>query len=90
MVAGIKYGYTSPNDDIVKAEHYKLIQTLAQQFKEENNSIICRELLGLDSEGNSYIPEKRTVEYYQSRPCIELVGHAARIMDEIISKEKAK
>lgn len=46
-VAGMKYGYTDPNDNKAKAEHYKLIQELAVQFKTENHSIICRELLGL-------------------------------------------
>ena len=27
LIAGLKYGYTENNNDIVKANHYKLIQT---------------------------------------------------------------
>jgi C_GCAxxG_C_C family probable redox protein len=88
MVAGIKYGYTNPVDIEAKAEHYKLIQLLAQYFKDENSSIICRELLGLDTEINGYIPEVRTEEYYITRPCAELVGFAAEIMEDFISREK--
>ena len=42
MVAGIKYGYTSNNDNKLKREHYKLIQDLAQEFKAECGSIVCR------------------------------------------------
>lgn len=58
MIAGLKYGYTSPNDDITKAEHYERIQKLAEEFKKNNKTIICRELLGLDVKQDSPIPEK--------------------------------
>ncbi|MDF2820490.1 MAG: hypothetical protein K0R15_931 [Clostridiales bacterium] len=87
MVAGMKYGYTDPNDDEVKAEHYKLIQSLANKFKEDNRSIICRELLGLEKENDGYIPAARTPEYYEKRPCVELVGDAADIMYEYINRK---
>jgi C_GCAxxG_C_C family probable redox protein len=87
MVVGLKYGYTDPNDTAAKTEHYKLIQSLAKQFSEHNGSIICRELLGLDTESDNYIPEERTKEYYLKRPCIELVGDAAEIVDKFINKK---
>lgn len=84
MVAGMKYGYSNPKDNISKAEHYKRIQELAEQFKERNGSLVCRELLGLSTQSESYIPEKRTDEYYQKRPCAEIVGDAAEIIDEFM------
>lgn len=80
MIAGLKYGYTSSCDDDKKAAHYKLIQDLAEKFKNENNSIICRELLGLEADG--HVPAKRTEEYYKTRPCEELVASAALIIEE--------
>ena len=40
MVVGIKYGYTRTGDTQEKTEHYRLIQSLAKQFEEKNNSII--------------------------------------------------
>ncbi|MBR6164169.1 C_GCAxxG_C_C family protein [bacterium] len=52
MVAGVLKGYSSPETGEIKAQHYKLIQELAKKFKEENGSIICAELLGLDKNGN--------------------------------------
>ena len=87
-IAGAMYGYTDPKDDQAKAAHYKLIQELAAQFKEEHDSIICRELLGLDARDESYVPEPRTREYYEKRPCAELVGSAARIMEKYINTTK--
>ena len=89
MVAGTKYGYSSPNDRKMKTEHYKLIQKMAEKFKEENKYIICRELLGIQPVGDNLIPKERTDEYYKKRPCEELVCCAARIMDELIN-EKSK
>lgn len=80
MVAGMKYGYTDPKDRLSKADHYKRIQQLAEEFKEKNGSIVCRELLGLSTQSESHIPEARTDEYYKKRPCAELVGDAAEII----------
>ncbi len=87
MIAGLKYGYTSPTDHTKKAEHYALIQLLAERFKATNGSIICRELLGLDHADGS-VPEKRTDAYYKIRPCAELVYEAAEIMDAYIEERK--
>ncbi len=84
MVAGMIYGYTDPNDHKAKTEHYKRIQHLAEKFKEQNGSIVCRELLGLSVKVDNPTPEKRTTEYYKKRPCAELVEQAAQIMDEYI------
>lgn len=84
MVAGMLYGYSDSKDNKAKTEHYKLIQKLANRFKEENNSIICHELLGLGTGADKPVPEMRTQEYYKKRPCVELVGCAAKIMEEYI------
>jgi C_GCAxxG_C_C family probable redox protein len=86
MIAGIKYGYTSPQNDGLKAEHYRRIQMLAEKFRAANGSYICRELLGLDGADHP-IPERRTEKYYQTRPCSCLVEYAAELMDEFIKNE---
>lgn len=86
-IAGLKYGYTSPNDDEAKAKHYELIQNLADKFKAQTGSIICRELLNLENDGaDSPIPSKRTPEYYKERPCEFFV----KLASEIIEKELLK
>ena len=84
MVAGLLYGYTKDDEPIKKAEHYKLIQTLANKFKEKAGSIVCRELLNTNDTAPT--PEKRTPDYYKKRPCDELVYIAAKIIEEYIDE----
>ncbi len=87
MVAGILYGYDDPADQSGKTSHYQRIQALAEEFRKENGSIVCRELLGLGGGADSPVPEKRTDTYYKKRPCAELVAMAARIMDAYIAEQ---
>lgn len=86
LVAGVLYGYDDPKAREEKTEHYARIQELAAAFEKENGSIICRELLGLSVKRETPISEPRTVEYYKKRPCKELVGQAAEIMEQYIAK----
>ena len=88
MVAGVLYGYDNPTDQKTKADHYARIQILAKEFREQNESIICRELLGLQGKDTTPIPEARTKEYYKKRPCIDLVGDASKIMENYIKENK--
>ncbi len=68
-----------------KGKIYERIQCVANKFRAENGSIVCRELLGLSIKGaDSPEPEKRTALYYKKRPCAELVGMAADILEEYI------
>lgn len=84
MVAGLISGYSDPNDHRAKTHHYKRIQKLARQFKERHGSIICRDLLGLSVQSDIPLPEPRTAGYYQKRPCVRLVGDAARLVEDVI------
>lgn len=87
MALSDKFASVDPNDHAKKAELYALIQKAAGEFKEENGSIICRELLGLSEKNSSPIPEERTKEYYKKRPCSELVHCAAAIAEKYIEKD---
>lgn len=91
MVLSALYGYDDPKDTAAKKDLYEKIQTLAKRFKQDNGSIICRELLGLDkSEKISASPEPRTPEYYKKRPCPELCRYAANILEEFIRENPPK
>ncbi len=87
MVAGMLHGYTDPNDNHAKTQHYRRIQKLARKFTESHRSIICRELLGLNVKSENPSPEERTSDYYKKRPCVQLVGDAARILDEMLQQD---
>ena len=69
MVLGILGGYTSPTDNTSKTEHYKRVRQFTEAFKEENGSIICRELLtGVKTDRESFLRElKRTVRRCRTR-----------------------
>ncbi|MBO5364560.1 MAG: C_GCAxxG_C_C family protein [Clostridia bacterium] len=79
MTAGLVKGYTGKKVPEEKAAHYARLQRMAEEFKKENGSIICRELLGL-AKGETPMPQERTKEYYKKRPCGELCGCAAAIV----------
>ena len=87
MIAGIVKGYTSPNNDLEKEKHYRLIQDLADKFKNEFGTINCAQLLNLDnSDKFSPIPSKRTEIYYNERPCEKFIAFVSKLInDEILS-----
>lgn len=85
LLVGLKRGYIKNNNDEIKANHYKLIQDLADEFKNEFGSILCRDLLGEDR--GSYVPDKRTEEYYKTRPCAEFIKYAAKLTEKIINEK---
>ena len=90
MLAGLKNGSATPHDSDGKMANYKLVQQLAGEYKAKYGSLICAELLGLAPIGTTRMenlpadainpkPADRTPEYYEKRPCAEMVGEAVRI-----------
>ena len=86
MIAGLIYGYDGPETGQVKADHYARIQELARRFEETHGSIVCREMLGLSVKHDAPTPEARTNEYYKKRPCPDIVGDAAEILEKYIEE----
>ena len=84
LVLGILDGYDDPTNDAAKRELYSRVQALAREFREENGSIICRELL--DNPPADPNPTPRTADFYTQRPCARMVLTAARILDEYLQK----
>ena len=87
MVAGFLYPNTRPNDMPSKKRTYAAVQDLAEKFRAENGSIVCRELLGLAQRKDDPTPSERTKEYYKRRPCAEYVAIAARLVAEKINAD---
>ena len=80
MVAGLKYGYADVKDREAKKRTYRMVQELAGKFREENGSIVCRELLGAAGKDTSPIPSERTAQFYKKRPCPCLIEFAANLL----------
>lgn len=53
MASGFAKPADNPSDKISKTANYALVQELAEEFRKENGSIICGELLGLRPMGAS-------------------------------------
>ena len=88
-VSGMTFVISALYDDD-KSGIYKRVQAVANEFREENGSIVCRELLGLSKPGpDSPLAEPRTKEYYKKRPCPELVAYAAQLTEDFL-KEHGK
>ena len=84
MVLSQLYGYDTPGDDASKKVLYTQVQELAGKFREENGSIICREILkNPPSDPN---PTPRTAEFYAKRPCAKMVMTAGRLLDTFIGE----
>lgn len=87
LAAGLFYGYSDPKDREGKKSQYERVQALAGSFREQNGSIVCRELLNLDHKSDIPTPSARTNAYYARRPCAQLVADAAGILEEMLSAD---
>lgn len=89
-VSGMAFVISALYDDD-KSGIYKRVQECANEFRDINGSIVCRELLGLSEPGpDSPLAEMRTKEYYRKRPCAELVELSANILEKYISNNLYK
>lgn len=86
MALGLLYGEDRRPEHEQKAAHYARVQELAARFKEENGSIICRELLANIETTHGSEPERRTDQYYTKRPCSELCACAAKILEQFMEE----
>ncbi len=78
---------TDPTDREKKAELYKKIQGAMKEFASVNNgTYICKDLLKGAFDG-SHIPDERTPEYYEKRPCPKLCHIAADIAAKYVGDE---
>ena len=87
MVAGMLRRDAFPADigDPAYAEakkaHYAFLKRLAGEFAARNGSLSCMELLGLSSPDEEPDPAHRLDPNYKKRPCVELIGDAAVLLD---------
>ena len=90
MLVGLDCGQTEGSDREGKSACYKVVQDLLEKSRQENGSIVCAEILGIqghEKAHSSYVASPRTAEYYKSRPCAAKVESAARIFANYL-KEK--
>lgn len=99
LLAGLQNGSSTPHDNEGKMANYAYVQQLAGEFKGKYGSLICAELLGLAPKGQLQMtndqlpmdarPADRTPEYYEKRPCSEMIAEAVRIFLQTQNQTKS-
>ncbi len=100
IIAGLENGTTDGKDRDGKKANYDLISSMAGEFKKNNGTIICRELLGLSDKKSPVqkgeeqkidtTPQVRDDKYYKTRPCVDKVRECAQIIEEYIVNKKRR
>lgn len=90
----IMAGFIRPADTVqieMRKANYALVREMAEEFKRRNKgTIICGELLGINGQKSEKPePSERTEEYYNKRPCPEIIRNAATIVGEKMLQESA-
>jgi len=82
MIISLKYGASDPKDAASKAKTYKLARTFVSRFKEMNNAMACRDLVGFDIG----LKEDLTRDDWAiiSKQCPKYIADAAGILEEIL------
>ncbi|MDD4716174.1 MAG: C-GCAxxG-C-C family protein [Oscillospiraceae bacterium] len=83
MALGLKYGHCKPDDADTKNLLLRKKKEFEDKFKEKNNSLICKEILGQDlskPQGMQAIMEKGLL----ATVCPHLVCDACDILDKLL------
>lgn len=84
-LASMKMSSGKPGDLKLRGEIYAVIQKMAGEFKDNNGSVICAELLGAAlPKDNSTTPEERTPDYYRRRPCADKIYQCALLVEKYL------
>lgn len=75
IIASLKISRELPDSGHQKAAIYKATRTIVQKFKDKNESVICKELKGIET--------KRIL-----RDCRECVEDAAALLEEVVFNTK--
>ncbi len=87
-VAGATFVLSALYGEKNKNDVYKMVQDVAEEFRKENGSVVCRDLLGLSKSAPlTPVAEPRTKEYYKKRPSHELAEMMADILENNIAAQ---
>ena len=87
MTMGLLFGSDDASDSEAKEKAYAAVNELATRFKERNGSIICKELLHLDSEDQYAIPSDQMPQYQDGTFCESIICDMISLMEEKLKEE---
>lgn len=85
MALGLKYGQCETEDLVNRAKANEVAVALLEQFKAENGSYICKELLSCDlsvPEGKAYAIEHNLFTEFCPKMVVSAVKLAEKLMEE--------
>ena len=91
MVVGYRYGRYALGTEQTAADkdrHYRLTQYVSAEFKRRVGSVLCYRLLDLPHAAQVPVSQPRTEQFYQSRPCLDIVLAAVDVLDELLEAER--
>ena len=86
LVLGNLVGYSTPETGEKKHELYKKTQEILKIFENRYGSLTCGKLLNLTQKHDDPKPSPRDHSFYLNRPCTELIGGAAEILEESLKR----
>ncbi|MBQ0037017.1 MAG: C_GCAxxG_C_C family protein [Firmicutes bacterium] len=90
IVLDMLYGYDNYSNDEDKKEQYSRIQEIGLQFEKDKGSLICRDLMGLNVKHSDSAPTPRTKDFYQNRPCPNIIAYVAKLLEDYINNHPYK
>lgn len=88
LVLGNLIGYNTPETGEKKHELYKNTQELLKIFENKYGSLTCRVLLNLTNKHDDPKPTPRDHAFFEKRPCPELIGGAAEILEDYLMRKE--
>lgn len=86
LVLGNLIGYDTPEIGGKKHELYKNTQEILKIFENKYGSLTCRRLLNLEVKHDDPKPSERDHSFFMNRPCSELIGGAAEILENFLAQ----
>lgn len=83
LVIGLRYGSTNPADGDAKEMTYHTVREFCRQFRERNQTLQCRELLGCDISTPEGLAQAREKKLFATQ-CPKFVGEAADILEQLV------
>ena len=87
LVLGNLIGYETPETGEKKHELYKNTQEILKIFENRYGSLTCGKLLNISQKHDDPKPTPRDHSFFLNRPCPELIGGAAEILEEYLKSK---
>ena len=87
MVIGLKYSRIRGGVYLSREKTYDRAAYFISRFRERNNTVVCRDLLGCDVTTREGFKQAKKEKHFKKR-CPKFVQDAAEILEEILARDE--